>query len=172
MIFRHSPALAALILVPLLAGCAGEIPHPSLSPRRSEQLTVPTIEESAPRAVLPQDAPRETQLAALLQQAREGDARFREELGTIEPVVMRGGGNAAGSENWVEAQKLVSRLETLRAPVTRSLSDLDQLQILIASEGGGTVIADEVARAVDEVRAMADREEADVNRLASALRPL
>jgi len=148
-----------------LGGCSTVADHPSLAPRAIERFT--TTEPAPapappPPAALPEDASRQERAGLLLAQAIESDARFQERLAEVRTVVASGSGAAPGSEAWVQAQQAISRIETLREPVSRTLADLDQLQIDAAQAGIGTEAEGELASAIQKVASIDARQEEEI----------
>ena len=146
-----------------LGGCSTVADHPSLAPRAIERFT--TTEPAPappPPAALPEDASRQERAGLLLAQAIESDARFQERLAEVRTVVASGSGAAPGSEAWVQAQQAISRIETLREPVSRTLADLDQLQIDAAQAGIGTEAEGQLASAIQKVASIDARQEEEI----------
>jgi hypothetical protein len=159
----------------LLAGCAGQGDFPSLAPRAVEGELSPAAacrggDACAPTAPPPAPAPiaDDAQLAARISQlvarARDGDKAFATLLPEARRSVARAGGS--GSEPWIEAQQLVSRLESARSATVDALAELDALGIA-RSQDGGTNAADRerVLAAVQEIRALAEAQRAELVRL-------
>jgi hypothetical protein len=116
--------LFPIVLLALAAGgCATGGDFPSLAPRPVERLSM----EEAVR-VDPQVAPDPAlggRAGALLAQARQGDQAFETEFARALPVVRRAG--ASGSDSWIEAQEMISRVEAARVGSTSALAELDLL---------------------------------------------
>lgn len=142
-----------------LSGCSTTVDHPSLAPRAIERFSVTEPEPAPPPpAPLPEDASRQERASALVAQAVESDVRFRERFAEAKGIVARGSGAAPGSEAWVQAQQAISRVETLREPVSRTLADLDALQILAAETGA----ASELDAAIQKVASIDTQQEQDM----------
>jgi hypothetical protein len=145
---RSSAALPLLLLG--LAGCGGPSGYPSLAPRPIEQLSLAEPDRpTPPPAVASPEAV--AQLAPTVEQARKGDAAFRQTLEEERPTLARGRSAAAGSEAWTAAQVSLSRIETARAPIAQALATLD------AARNGGTTQTDSgeavaTAQAFDQVQ--------------------
>lgn len=156
----HSLRTAGILLPVLLAisGCAMTPSGPSLAPRAVEQLTAqaPTPQPLPPP--IPEDASQQQRVAALLAQARDGNARFKAQLATAEQLAETGVSAPMGGEAWVQAQEALSRVEDARSPIAQSLADLDALQIAAAQNGIAPDSAQLLADAVNEVTAL-DRSE-------------
>jgi hypothetical protein len=146
-----------------LSGCSTTVDHPSLAPRAIERFSVTEPEPAPPQpAPLPEDASRQERASALVAQAVESDARFRERLAEAKGIVASGSGAAPGSEAWVQAQQAISRVETLREPVSRTLADLDALQIAAADSGVGTQTESELNAAIQRVVSIDTQQEQDM----------
>jgi Meckel syndrome type 1 protein len=116
----------------------------------------------------PQLAARISELA---ERARAGGRAFAALLPDAQGSVARAG--AAGSEPWVQAQQLVSRLEGARSPTADALAELEALAIA-RSEDAGTSQEDRerVLAAVQEIRALAQAQRAELERLSGQLSSL
>ncbi len=156
-------ALHAMILTTCLmsiSGCSTAVDHPSLAPRAIERFTAAEPAPTpSPPAILPEDASRRERISALTVQAVEADARFREGLVEAQGAVSKGAGAAPGSEAWVQAQQAISRIEILREPVSRSLADLDALQVSAVQAEVGTDAAAELDTAIQKIGAIDAQEE-------------
>ena len=174
---RSSPL--PLLLLALLSACASEGETPSLAPRPMEYELAgrplpPCLAGAAPAApagsaeAAPADDP---QLAAhietLLGNARSGQADFAAALPGAQRSASRAG--AAGTESWIAAQQELSRLEAARARTASALAELDSLFL---ARSGAPASADDLQRigaASEEVRALADAQDAEIGRLNAAL---
>jgi hypothetical protein len=120
------PALSALPLLALLAGCTLSSDYPSLAQRPIEKTAFdapPAPPAPPPPAAI--DAKLESQVATLLGDARQGDTAFRDALPSTRAAVARAG--SVGSEAWLDAQQAVTALGSLRGPVTAALDQLNEL---------------------------------------------
>ncbi len=175
-----------LLSLPLLAACAAEGETPSLAPRPMEyELSgrpIPAClsgeETTAPApavAAVPSDPQLAARVEALLAAARQGQSEFAAILPRAQASASRAG--AAGSETWIAAQLDVSQLEAARVRTADAAAELDGL-VLARSNAQATNPQDleRVTAAAEEVRATAEMQEAEINRLnallsgASALR--
>lgn len=151
-VFCRVPALALILLT---GGCVQAVNAPSLASRPTEHLTAtepsPAPEPSPPIA---EDASRQERTGALIAQAREGDACFRERIAQAQSLVAGGSNAAVGSEAWVQAQQEISRADVLRDAVTQSLADLDALQIAAAQSGAGAETLAALADAIAAISSM------------------
>lgn len=137
--------------------------EPSLAPRAVEQLIAQTPTPQPPPPPIPENAPQQQRIAALLAQARDGDARFKAQLVITEQLAKTGANAPTGSEAWVQAQQALSRLEDTRSPIAQSLADLDALQIAAAQNGIAEDSAELLNDAINEVMAI-DRSEEEALR--------
>ena len=158
--------LLVLACAAALSACAAGGDFPSLAPRPIEREEAAAPAEPAgpvTEAVDPQLAAR---LAALLADARRGQAEFETVLPQATSAVA--GAGDAGSEGWILAQQAISRLEAERAPTVIALADLDRLTIAHA----GQPELPAVTAARDEARALAEAQEQRIGALREQLSPL
>jgi ABC-type transporter Mla subunit MlaD len=161
------PAVAAILLSNLLAGCATPGTFPSLAPRPEELGQAPP---PPPRPVPPPADPAlGGQITRLLGDAREGDAKFKAAIPGTERAIRAAG--KAGSDSWVEAQQALSRLETDRTQTTVAAADLNTL---LRSKMDAPALAaqadiDAINAALDQVRALSDTQDQVLARLSAAL---
>ena len=167
--------------VALLSACAAQGPFPSLSPRAAEfELAgrpVPACIGGSAAAVLPPagrgpalaapDARLGAELTRLIDQARRGQAEFDEILPGARTRVARAG--ASGSDAWITAQQDVSRLEAARAPTVDALAALDALVLARSDLGGNEADRLSAVAAADEVRRLAEGQNAEIDRLSASL---
>ncbi len=164
-----------------LTGCAAQGDFPSLAPRAIERglaggsAPAPcAVDESAPASAAgpaappPNDRQLRARIAELAEAARAGQTEFQAVLPSAETAVARAG--AAGSELWVAAQLELSRLEAARARTADALAELDALG-LRRSAGGAISAGDQqaIAQAEAEARALAERQQAELQRLSGRL---
>ena len=168
MAFSPIPAPALLALLLLAGGCAQRGSFPSLAPRAAEMADA-GAPAAAPAPEAPDDPALARRLAELLGRAREGQTAFAAAMGRASPAVARGGG--AGSESWVVAQQAISRIEEARAPTVEALADLDAVPRAREESGTPTSSNDRaaIAAAVEEVRAIAARQQQDIAGLSGSL---
>lgn len=171
--------LPALIAMPILGACATQGSFPSLAPRAVERdLTggsapagCPGVVETAPAAPPPPPPPvnPDPQLGArtaeLLAAARAGQQAFADALPAAEAAAARAG--AAGSDSWVAAQQEISRLEAARARTVDALAELDALAIRRADVPVSEADYQAVIAAAEEARALAQTQQADLDRIAA-----
>ena len=118
--------IALFLAVTALAACVpqGDVPSLAVRPAERDRTTLPPVR---PAVEVPSDAALRQRIAELLSAASEGDRTFDAAFGPTEAVIARAG--APASENWVEAQMALSRLEAARNDTSRALVELDRLAI-------------------------------------------
>jgi hypothetical protein len=178
-LFRVFPA--ALVALPLLSGCAAQGPFPSLAPRAVERdltggsapVGCPDIGAPAPEpppSTLP-PANADPQLGAraaeLLAAAQAGQADFAAALPTARAAAE--GAGAAGTESWVAAQLEISRLEAARARTVDALAELDALAIRRSDVPVSDEDYEAVLAAVEEVRALTQAQQAELDSIRGLL---
>jgi hypothetical protein len=132
-------------------------PYPSLQPRAAEAID-PRLQPVRPindRPVTPALARR---LAALVEQARAGEAAFAPAAQTAERLASTAG--ARQSESWIVAQQALSAAVAARSPTATALSDIDALGATALQTQGGIAPNDLAAirEAAAEVAAMDSRQ--------------
>ncbi len=172
------PYMLPLVPILLLAGCADQGDIPSLAPRPTEYALSgrplppclagePAATESATPAPPASDASLGTRLEALLAEARRGQSEFAEILPAARASAARAG--KAGSEAWIAAQQQVSRLAAARARTVDALADLEALVLARSREATAPEDLQRLNAAADEVRAMSEAQEAEIDRLSAGL---
>ncbi len=174
-----SRALTLLIApVLLLAACAEQGDIPSLAPRPMEyrlsgRPLPPCLagEADGTEAAMPtapvSDAGLGTRVEALLAEARRGQSEFAEILPAARTSAGRAG--TSGSESWVAAQQQISRLSAARARTVDALADLEALILARSREATAAEDLERLNAAADEVRAISEAQEAEIDRLNSGL---
>ncbi len=162
MLRPHIPGLSAVAALPLLlamAGCTGpRSGYPSLAPRPVEKMSLAEPTRPAPPPAV-ESATAAARYAPVIAQAREDDVAFRHALDEERAALTRGRSAATGSEAWTAAQQALSRVETMRGPVVRALSELDAARDAeITHTDSGEAIA--AANAFEQVRQIDDAEAA------------
>ncbi len=144
-----------------LSGCAGSTgSFPSLAPRPIENLSL--TEPDRPAPALPVADPASiARYAPLITQAQSDDAAFHRVLDEERSTLLRSHGAAIGSDAWTAAQVSISRVQTARGAVAKTLADLD------AARSGDNTLADSGAavasqKAFETVQRIDDEEEAAV----------
>jgi hypothetical protein len=144
---NFKPASPLLLLSALTACAAPGVQFPSLE-RRAYETNAPVAapaESPAPSAVL--SAELATKLNALLVRHTSANLDFLRGLGTVQSTASKAAGTAPGSEAWVNAQLMLSRLDKMRADSVAVLREFDGL---IAD--AGAVDADMAALVTDAQR--------------------
>ena len=175
--------LPLLLASSLLSACAAQGSYPSLAPRAIERAYAGTsapppcpdqqaAAEISPALTPPQPAPvasdagLRARLDILLAEARRGQAEFAERLPSASASAGRAG--AAGSESWIAAQQEISRLQAARTRTSDALAELNRLGV---GRSADRDINDEdyqsVLQAEGEARAIAEQQEAELDRLTS-----
>jgi hypothetical protein len=149
-----------LILIAATGACTvhGGAP-PSLLPRPAEAID-PRVPVEGPVNNRPVDAALAAKLAALVSQARDGDAAFRPAMAKAEQLTSAAGGSH--SESWVAAQEALSAAIAARTPTARALVDIDALGAdkLQAQRGLSPADLEAIQSAGSEVGAI-DQRQAD-----------
>jgi len=121
----------ALLVASGLAACAPAGEFPSLASRPGEG-TTSTEPVVRPPVAVASDPALLARIAGLRGQVAEGDQAFQAAVGGTAAAANRAG--ASGSESWVEAQLLLSRLEAARRSSLVALADLDALRLARAQQ--------------------------------------
>ena len=153
---------AAFILI--LPACAADTAnYPSLARRPAERASNVATVAPAPIVTAP-DPDLPARLTALVEQAREADARFASRRTQAERTVAAGSGAAPGSEGWAIASVALASLESARSDAMIALADLDQLYAAARTKSGSEWATIGAAR--DQVTAWIGEED----RILAALR--
>ena len=160
---RRPPIVLAATL--MLGACAGAASQdmPSLARR--------PIETPRPDPLPVPPGPAEPALieriAALVNEAKVGDAAFDTALSAARPRIARAAGAAEGSEAWIDAQQAIAAVEVSRGQSVGAMAEIDtllgeRLNAMAGREatGGATEIAAAQAEIVAIVDAQATRLEA------------
>jgi hypothetical protein len=147
-----------ILSVVVLAACSAPGgPYPSLQPRAAEAID-PRVQPVKPMNDRPVAAALASRLAALVEQARGGDAAFAPAAANAERLAASAG--AAESESWIVAQEALTAAIAARRPTALAQADIDTLAATALQTQGG--IAPNDLKAIDsaaaEVSAMADRQ--------------
>ena len=124
-----------LLFATLAAGCAqvgGS--YPSLQPRAAEAID-PRVSVERPMNDRPVTPALASRLAALIGDARAGDAAFAPLASAAERFAAAAG--AAPGESWIVAQEALSAAVAARGPTVRSLGDIDGLGAQRLADQGG-----------------------------------
>jgi hypothetical protein len=125
-----------LILPVLLLGACSTSggPYPSLQPRAAESID-PRLEPVRPINDRPVAPALAAQLAALVAQARAGDAEFAPAIAEAERLAAAAG--APQSETWIAAQQALSAAIAARRATAVALADVDALGANALQNQGG-----------------------------------
>jgi hypothetical protein len=128
--------LSLFLTVLLLAACSspGRGPYPSLQPRAAEAID-PRIQPVRPINDRPVSATLAAQLAALVDQARSGEAAFEPAVASAERLAASAG--ATHSEGWIAAQQALSAAIAARTPTASAQADIDALGARMLQTQGG-----------------------------------
>src|SRR6185503_3570925 len=110
-----------LLTILALAACSTRPvgPYPSLQPRASEAID-PRLQPVKPMNDRPVSATLAAQLAALVEQARSGEAAFEPAMAQAEHLASSAG--APQSEGWIAAQEALSGAIAARTPTALAQS--------------------------------------------------
>jgi hypothetical protein len=166
MRIRISLALSAISLA---VGCAAPAGNPpSLAPRAAEAID-PRVPIPGEVVVGPADANLSAHLAALVDQAQAGDSAFEGAAAEAERLAQAAG--STQSESWVVAQQALSVAQSVRAPTTRALGDIDALAATALERQGGLPPGNLAAirTAASTVSAIDNRQSARIEAIESRL---
>jgi hypothetical protein len=164
---RLRAPLAILFPFVLVAGCAAPGPYPSLAPRPAEKAYADDAEERKPTPQ-PDDPALAGAIERLLAEAKAGAADFDSAFPAAQSAASAAG--AAGSDAWIEAQQVLSRLESARARTTAALADLDRLGVERTSAGTlGEGDSERLRAATAEIQGFADSQADRLQRLGESL---
>jgi hypothetical protein len=161
---------STVLLTGALAACSTGGPYPSLQPRAAEAIDprVAVVRPMNDRPVRPALA---AQLAALVDQARGGEAAFGPAAAEAERLASAAG--APQSESWIAAQEALSAAIAARRPTAIAQGDIDALGATALQTQGGIAPNDlkAIQTAAGEVasiaKAQTDRIDAIKTRLGS-----
>ena len=138
----------------LLAACSTMHggPYPSLQPRAAEAID-PRLQPVKPMNDRPVSPALAAKLAALVDQARGGDAAFEPAAAEAERLAAAAG--APQSEGWIAAQEALSAAIAARKPTALAQADIDALGATALQTQGG--IAPNDLRAIDGAAAEVSR---------------
>ena len=143
-----------LLLLPL-TGCGAPAGFPSLAPRPIEAIA---RQPERVAAALPRrpDPALERQVTALAGQLRADEDAWAAGVAATRTAIARARGAAVGSESWIEAQLVISRLESLRQATGAhrdAVADLRLAQAQSATPADSTTLDALWRRAVAQVEA-------------------
>jgi hypothetical protein len=124
-----------LLMTAALTACApAGGPFPSLQPRAAEAID-PRVPVVRPMNDRPVDPALAGKLAALVSEARDGDAAFEPMAANAEKLSESAG--VPQSEGWIAAQEALSAAVAARSPTARALGDIDMLGAVALQTQGG-----------------------------------
>ena len=126
---------AVCLAVLTLSACSAPGgPYPSLQPRATEAID-PRLPVERPVNDRPVTAGLAAQLAALVDQARAGEAAFDPVVTKAEQLASAAG--APQSEGWIAAQEQLTAAQSAREPTVRALGDIDAIAANALQNQGG-----------------------------------
>jgi hypothetical protein len=140
------PLLITLFLVTACTSAGG--PYPSLQPRSAEAID-PRLQPVRPMNDRPVADALQSQLAALVDQARSGEAAFEPAAAEAERLAASAG--PPQSEGWIAAQEALSGAIAARRATALAQSDIDALGATALQTHGG--IAPNDLKAIDSAAA-------------------
>jgi hypothetical protein len=127
--------LALVLTLSLLTACSSAGgPYPSLQPRAAEAID-PRLQPVRPMNDRPVSAALASKLAALVDQARSGEASFEPAIAQAERLAASAG--APQSEGWIAAQEALSAAIAARGATATAQSDIDALGASALQRQGG-----------------------------------
>ena len=150
-------AASLLVLIPLSACAAPGGPYPSLQPKAAERID-PRVPVERPLNNRPASATLTARLAALVDEARSGDAAFASAADSAERLAAAAG--APQSESWIAAQEALTAAIAARKSTATALGDIDEMGARALQVQGGMAPNDLAAidRASAEVVALNQRQ--------------
>ncbi|MBX9883304.1 MAG: hypothetical protein K2X73_15230 [Sphingomonas sp.] len=155
----------ALLLLLLLAGCAGRRDYPSLLPRTIE--TRNDAEPVRPAAIAQPDSALDAKIAEARAALERSAKSFTPYAERATGLVARAKEAPAGSEAWLDAQAALADLDILRAESSARTSDLELLTIERAAAVAPPYPALDAAYA--EAKAQLEAQEARITALTQQL---
>jgi hypothetical protein len=128
MIFKPATSISMLALLSLAACSTTQGDFPPLSKRpfeKSGPIEEPTVAAPAASSSLP--APLAAQANALLTRSETAAAAFARARPQALAAARAASGAGIGSEGWIEAHMLLSRLDATRSDGVAALSEIDRL---------------------------------------------
>ena len=159
--------VSALLLLLILAACgAPDVRFPSLERRTYETdapIAAPAESAAAPSVL---SAESQTKADALLTRHRAAHGDYLRGLPAVQSTASRAAGTSPGSEAWVNAHVMLSRLDKLRSDSVAALRDFDGLIADAgADDAGVAALLTEAQRPVAEDVAEQNAEIARLSRL-------
>jgi hypothetical protein len=153
----RKPLILSVLAVSACSAPGG--PYPSLQPRAAEAID-PRVPVNRPINDRPVGAALAARLAALVEQARGGDAAFEGAAAQAERLAAAAGSRQ--SESWIAAQEALTAAIAARRPTATALSDIDEIGARALQTQGGLAPNDLAAinNAAAEVASL-DQRQAD-----------
>jgi len=160
--------LLILVLLALGACSSAGGPYPSLQPRAAERID-PRLEAVRPMNDRPATASLVARLAALVEQARAGDAAFEPAASEAERLATAAG--APQSESWIAAEQALSAAIAAGHGTSVALADVDAIGANALQTQGGIAPNDlkAIQGAAAEVSAIARRQAARIDAVQNRL---
>ncbi len=153
-----------------LAKRAYEVSDEELANMRSAPLEQAGLSEaSGADASAPLPAHIMQQIDAARAQYVRGAAAYDAQLGNAQGAVRAGGGAAAGSEGWAQAQQAVSRLDAARGPCLAALGELDKLYVALSDQYGESA-AQQINPLRSDVASAVERQNGQLRHLLTQLK--
>jgi hypothetical protein len=151
---------AFLVALLALSACSAPGgPYPSLAPRAAEEVD-PRVPVVRPINDRPVTGALATRLAALVGQARDGNAQFDRSASEAEHLAASAG--APQSEGWIAAQEALTAAIAARKPTATALGDIDEIGATALQTQGGIAPNDLAAiRDAAAVVGQLDRQQSD-----------
>jgi hypothetical protein len=168
--FRLKMPLLALMILPLSACATQEGDFPSLSKRPYESAEPIAAPDPTPAAIttsLPAALAEQTN--RLLERNRIAHSAFVRARGAAESAARSGSGAPNGSENWVQAQMVLSRLDASRADSVSALGEIDRLVTGERNKGADPGLIGLLDQVQSEIASTVAEQEAVISRLYSTI---
>jgi hypothetical protein len=160
--------ISIALLACSLSGCMSAAQPPSLQPRaielRSEGVEAPPQEPVAQ----PVDASLASRIAALVAEAKRGDAEFEKTDASTNAAIRSGRSAPTGSEVWIAGEQARSALEAARQRTASALGEIDALVIAQAEAAASDPTKSglyDLQAAQSAIAAMVDRQSARIEAL-------
>jgi hypothetical protein len=150
--------IVAIVLPPLLAGCASSSANfPSLAIREGERVSgtlqpapgVPWVSPPAPAEAL-------GRLGGLEAEAQSAHSAFLTQADAARGTIGAGSGAEEGSESWVNAEIALATLQSARTPALIAMAELDRIYVGVLTEAAEV---EEIAATRENVLAMIEAED-------------
>jgi hypothetical protein len=162
--------IVAIVLPPLLAGCASSSANfPSLAIREGERVSgtlqpvpgVPWVSPPAPAEAL-------GRLGGLEAEAQTAHSAFLARADAARGTIGAGSRAEEGSDSWANAEIALATLQSVRAPALLALAELDRIYVDVLTEAAEV---EEIAATREGVVAMVETEDRLIGELNAMLAP-